>query len=100
MNQPKSWDFTMIEACEKSPAHDCPHCHREFLKPMELWQYIVGFKADRFEVAVSCEGEVIVNIYAGEVIIGCPACMRKFWFHVLEGVPENLVLFCPQWPKN
>lgn len=86
---------------------DCPNCN---WSPMacykttgEPWhRHIVGFTTDcppSQTLALKMFGfGYDVKERLGAVIIECPQCFSKFWFHLTEDGLEYCKKWCPQWP--
>ena len=84
-----SWGFTNLEAIVQAREWQCYHCG-------DLWDQglgsnnIVGFRDDSFSLNSLH--------YAGEVVILCPGCGRKYWFHAPSGWLMRVAESCTNWP--
>ena len=91
MSEFKSWGeryspslyHAMDLACE------CGHWGFDFIMKIDQ---VVGFSLDG---PPSSSGLDI-----GIVIVECPLCFSKFWFHVREILADKMRHFCSKWPKD
>ena len=84
----KSWGVALNDSIPRAAGWDCQNkdCGWKCAVLYRYWyDNIVGYEHD------SCTGE-------GKVIIECPCCFEKFWFH-FDAKECHLPQKCPNWPK-
>lgn len=97
----EAWGFSLIAALPHSDAWVvCPHCHKYVVQEhnmeelVALAKYTVGWSGS--EASEDPE----IDVYnSGMVIIECPHCVRKYWFHLSVCLAFKVAKNCPNWPK-
>jgi len=56
--------------------------------------HVVGFSPEQPFPTHHEEGS------AGIIILECPRCFKKFWFHITLEHARYCMKLCPQWPKS
>jgi len=91
----ESWGFNAIEAIPYSENWNCPHklCEHKWPNDREKrWQHVAGFHYHPFHK--------LGRDFAGEVIIECPSCGRKYWFHVDRLLVAMISKISASWPPE
>lgn len=89
----RSWGVTFSTSIIPYAANlACQNCGKyNFLDPRGHYEQIVGFSL----------GDPWSKGNIGVIILECPFCFEKFWFHVRS--ESSLRLYesaCPKWPKK
>lgn len=96
-----SWGVQSDQAV-RSRNWDCPNdCIRlQNISTYDpgFYKIVVGFDTDPpFSDHASIE---YIQACPGAVIIECPKCFEKFYFHVMRSTVHGLMDYCPNWPNT
>lgn len=61
--------------------------------PLDYWQHVVGFSPE--QPITSARKDVCIGI----LIVECPGCYKKYWFHAVERDRE-IGMQLGKWPKD
>lgn len=97
MKQIRSWGVIWSEAIPRAGDWRCQNseCRWDFNAEDDSAQYVVGFTTDGAYPS-SLGGEMRV----GRIIIECPDCFEKFYFHVTADTVDSIRDNCAVWPKE
>ncbi len=70
----------------------CLDCNYDFGYPNSV-KVVIGFSTDSPKFTGN-------DKMVGIVIVECPKCFEKFWFHITEDLYECLQELAPNWPKD
>ena len=89
----RSWGVPLTEDVPKSKDFKCLDCRWECWIMNALKNgWVIGFDSDLSHGRVSTRNHVV-----GQVIIECPRCFLRFWFHITEHNVQNMKRF-GLWP--
>ncbi len=93
MSELKSWGVVWTEAIPYSARWECknPECYWRPTLGMRLYDHMVGFA---HEPIVKRDQSI-----AGKMIVECPRCFEKFWFHVHDMNVEDMMV-SKNWPRK
>ena len=89
----RSWGVTWSPDIKYSPNYRCPNCDESYMSDRRREEYIIGFSVDQPFVSSQ-----MINTVIGILIIECPGCFSKFWFHLIDLQLDRCVRLCPRWP--
>lgn len=93
----KSWGVNIYNnGVRYSKGLNCPQCGWDWWDelPEESGKYIVGFSINPLFLSFSTDHMV------GALIIECPRCFPKFWFHVAEYMKLMITLLIERYKKQ
>ena len=76
----------------------CPHCHNYVAKKghlIALASYVVGWTG-----AYTTDNPSADIYHKGKIVIECPHCARKYWFHLSVALAFQMANKCPRWPAE
>lgn len=91
----RSWGKQYHQGIRYAPDYGCPKCgwpHPMFPGGFEkVLAHIVGY-TDASTAKQQCGG----------IVVECPKCFTKFWFHLKESLPlhEEIESHCEKWPRQ
>ncbi|MBI4120089.1 MAG: hypothetical protein HY454_01350 [Parcubacteria group bacterium] len=82
----RSWGVSLTEDIPKSMDYECLDCGWGCWIT-DAWKngWAIGFDSDLSRGRVSTKDYVV-----GQLIIECPKCFSKFWFHITERNVQNM----------
>ncbi len=87
-----SWGL-FEESANRSRDWGCPNCDWRDLGTV-LFRQVVGFRAHTpYEDSLG-------TVKMGLLIIECPRCFEKYFFHVDKNFAQRVAARCYQWPKR
>lgn len=97
----RSWGQVFNPSFRHSGGDACPSCLWELSGwaqdgtqlPKGYWTYVVGFTLD-------APPSVWPDIVVGALIIECPQCFEKFWFHCTKEMLKTAVRLGAWPPAN
>jgi len=94
MPELRSWGFDQIETIPHSDAWTCPYpnCGKDGMGDADWEEYLVGFRASDNQPSD-------YNDRAGELILECPNCLRRYWFHTTLSLAQDMSMLSSKWPK-
>jgi hypothetical protein len=82
----RSWGVVWNESIPRASAWYCLNCGWQCLVGGFNWyKYVIGFDSGPYGHP--------------KIIIECPECFEKFWFHCQDFV-DSLMRDCPNWPDE
>ncbi|MBI2454355.1 MAG: hypothetical protein HYV54_02185 [Parcubacteria group bacterium] len=91
-----SWGVKYSSDIPHSADLRCLECRWSLARVESSERFIVGFSTDGSLMKIPFFG---VGKIVGGIIIECPECFSKFWFHVSEDLADIFRMTLPQWPK-
>jgi len=87
----RTWGHVLDESVQHSQDLRCPNCGYDF--DDQTWggyfPNVIGFSQVIFH-----ENKV------GELILECPDCHARLWFHITRSWLNAAIETCPNWPKK
>ncbi len=97
----EAWGFSSITALPHGDARIvCPHCHKYVVEQLDLEELVKLAKHTVGWNGSEASGDPEIDVHnSGMVVIECPHCTRKYWFHLSVCLAYRVAMHCPNWPK-
>ena len=94
----KAWGESYHSGIKRADGSVCPECGWDMYESTDKLRLrlgaVIGFSLEQPALTRGFEERI------GIIIMECPECFQKFWYHCTAGGYEVTQEICPQWPKD